>query len=961
MTGPVLVGRSGELATIRALVDRAVAGDAGALLVSGDPGIGKTALVQEACAGLDPHVLVLFGAALPMTSMAVPFLAIRFAVRGVTGEGDALFGVSQSTSDIPFAFDSWLGEKSRERPVVVVVDDLQWADQSTLDVLMYVLAGPADRRLAVIATIRSSEVGDGHPLQHWLADIRRLPRIEQLSLGPLDRAGTDAQLTSLFGAPHQSLVEDVFTHTRGNPYLSRLVVAGLPPDARHLPDLLPPDLNSAVLQSWRRLSAPTRELTRLLAVGGRPLHANELDEVVGSPGSIRRDSSMLGEAVDAGLLDVGPDGAYWFRHPLSAEVLETGLPEEERQRVHSAFADFYERRLTVTPEPPVELLVALADHHDQAGHRSEAYRWTLRASEAVGQIGGAREMLRLLRRAVALRKEIPAATESQHDLLTKWRGAAADAGAHEEELQAIESLIDGLIPEEHPLTVAELLVRRMHLRFFTGRAFLDPEEMREAVRLASAAPPSWQLALALAELAHAEAWSDAPGMTEHAEQALTLARTAGNPRALSYALSANAVVAMHHEQAEGARAFAVEARGAAVLARDYLAFSRAVMSEANGLEAWSSRFYADLLRGHREELTALGAPHTYVAHLSANEAASWLSIGEWRECRRLLRVVLGSDPGPFADVSARLAAARLAAWQGRVAEAEAHLARADEIFAGSSAFLNFDFDACRAEVCLAAGKPEAAFAAAMTGATLPGVPPTMCEWLMPLAARAIADQVQLARDAGSDPSSLLAQLDDILERFPSVIRDLGESTELWDHQLVALNDVYAAEAGRARQDSGNGEHWVRVAEACHAATLAWEELYSHWRAAESLLTRGHHNRELAASTVRKGLDLAEELQAGPILAALEELAVSARIRVDRVNPNLGQESRVAIEGLTVREREILSHVVAGRTYGEIAHALVISEKTVSSHVSNLLRKTGTTNRVDLSRLAMGAHSGSERP
>ncbi|MHA6667701.1 helix-turn-helix transcriptional regulator [Homoserinimonas sp. A447] len=960
MTGPVRVGRSEELATVRALVDRAIAGEAGALLVSGDPGVGKTALVQQACASLDADVLVLLGAALPMTSMAVPFLAIRSAVRSAGGAGNSLFGVSQSTSDIPDSFDSWLSNQSLERLVVLVVDDLQWADQSTLDVLMYVLAGPADRRLAVIATIRSSEVGDSHPLQHWLADIRRLPRIEQLALGPLDRAGTDAQLTALLGAPHQSLVEEVFTHTRGNPYLSRLVVAGLPPGARHLPFPLPPDLKSAVLQSWRRLSAPTRELTRLLAVAGRPLRANELDDVAGSAAGIRRVSSMLSEGAENGLLDAGPDGAYWFRHPLSAEVLEHGLPEDERQRLHSVFADFYERRLAVAPEPTVELLVALADHHDQAGHLAEAYRWTLRASEAVGQVGGVSEMLRLLRRAVALRKELPEATPSEQELLLRWRTAAADAGVHEEELQAIESLIDGLSPEKHPLVVAELLVRRMHLRFVTGRAFMNPDEMSEAVRLASAVPRSWQLALALAELAHAESWSGAPGMAAHAEQALALARTAGNPRALSYALSANAVAAIHREHGAEARAFAVEARDAAVQARDYFAYCNAVMWEANGLETWTSHLYAELLRGHREELTTLGAPHTYVALLSANEAASWLSVGEWQECLRRLRVVFGSDPGPFADVSARLAAARLAAWQGRLGEAEAHLARADEIFAGSSAFLNFDFDACRAEVCLAAGKPEAAVEAAMAGATSPGVPPTMCEWLMPLAARAIADQVQIVRDAGSDPALLLAQLDDILERFPSVMRDIGESTELWDRQIAALNDVYAAEAGRARQDPGNGEGWVRAAEACHAATLAWEELYSCWRAAESLLTRGHHDRELAASAVRRGLDLSEELQARPIRTALEDLAISARIRIDRVDSNLRVESGTALAGLTRREHEILDHIVAGRTYGEIARALVISEKTVSSHVSNLLRKTGTSNRVDLSRLVMAASHRSGR-
>lgn len=954
------MGRSEELATIRALVDRAIAGEAGALLVSGDPGVGKTALVQQACAHLEPDAIVLSGAALPLTTMSVPFLALRSALRNrPRNEGRSFFHPGQPLVDVPILFDEWLEDRCQERPVVLVIDDLHWADQSTLDVLMYLLAGPADRQLAVVATIRSSEMlGDGDPLQRWLADILRLPRVEQLMLMPLDRVATEAQLTALLGVPHRSLVEEVFRHTLGNAYLNRLLVVGLSPRARHLPPDLPADLKSAMLQSWRRLSAPTRELARVLAVSGRPCRANELDAVVGRATEPEGVVGMLREAAENGIIDVKPNGTYWFHHPMSAEVLEQGIPEDERQRLHSAFADFYQKRLVEAPQPAVELMVALADHHHQANHLAEAYEWALRAAVAVGQAGGAAEMLRLLRRAVALRKLLPDVAESERELLNQVRTAAAEAGVYDEELQAIELLIEGLNRGEQPLVVAELLVRRMHLRFLTGRAFMNPEEMREAVRLASAEPESWQHALALAELAHAESWIDAPDMDAHADQALAVARVAGDPRALSYALSANAVVAVHREHGESARIFAVEALKAAVLASDYFAYCHAAMWEANALETGSSRLYAELLRGHREELTTVGAPHAYVALLSATEANSWFSVGEWQECLRRLRVVLGSEPGPFADVSARLTAARLAAWQGRPEEAEAHLARADEIFAESSAFLNFEFDAVRAEVCLAAGKPQAAFDAAMAGATSPGIAPTMCEWLMPLAARAIADQVQIVRDSGSDPSRLLAQLDNILERYPSVIRDFGESTELWERQIAALDDIYAAEVGRARQDPGNGEGWVRAAEACHGATLVWEELYAYWRAAESLLTHGHQNRELAASAVRKGLGLAEDLQARLIQAPLKDLAVSARIPVDRVDANLRPERRTVLAGLTAREREILEHIVAGRTYGEIARALVISEKTVSSHVSNLLRKTGTSNRVDLSRLAMTAGHGS---
>jgi DNA-binding CsgD family transcriptional regulator len=954
MTGPVLVGRSEELATIRALVDRAIAGEAGALLISGDPGVGKTALVQQACADLRPEVLVLFGAALPLTTMSVPFLALRSAVRSRSrSERESFFQPGQPLVDVPILFDYWLEDRCRERPVVLAVDDLHWADQSTMDVLMYLLAGPADRRLAVLATMRSSAMGVGHPLHRWLADIRRLPRIEQLALGPLDRVATDAQLTALLGVPHQSLVEEVFRHTLGNAYLNRLIVAGVSPRARHLPADLPADLKSAMLQSWRRLSAPTRELARVLAVAGRPFPAGELHDVVGRVSEHDAVLSMLQEAADSGIIDVQPNGTYWFHHPMSAEVLEQGMPGEERRRIHSVFAEFYERRLAGTPDPSADLMVALADHHDRAGHGMEAYRFALAASAAVGRAGGASEMLRLLRRAVTLRDQLPDATETRQDLLLRLRTAAARTGEHVEELEAIDWMLEDLDREAQPLLAAELLVRRMQLRFLCGRSFLVSADMREAVRLAAVEADSWQHALALAELAHAESFEDGPGESAHAGLALSLGRAAGDPRALCYALTANAVVAVKRGKSQEGRELAREALAEAVKAGDYWAFCHAATWEANATASWPSLLNPEMLRTHREEMIALGAPHTYIAILSAAEVSSRFAIGEWRECVLLLRAVLGSDPPPLADVAARLAAAHLAAWQGRPDEAVAHLERADEIFAESSSFLNFEFDACRAEVCLAAGKPAEAFEAAFAGATSPGIATKMCEWLMPLAARAIADQLQTARGAGRDTFRLLTQLEELRQRFPSVIRDAGQIIELGERHMNALNLLYSAEVGRARQELDNAAQWIRTAEACLVATLAWEEAYSWWRAAESLLTHGNH-REQGTSALRKGLECAEKLQARGIRSDLEDLAATARIRVDPVVSLSEPPNEPNLIGLTRREREILNHVVAGRTYREIARALVISEKTVSSHVSNLLRKTGTSNRVDLSRLARTA-------
>jgi predicted ATPase len=133
-------------------------------------------------------------------------------------------------SDAPIEFDDWLTGICRRRSVVLVVDDVHWADQSTLDVLMYVLAGRADRRLAVLVTIRSGEVTENHPLRRWLADVRRLPGVSELRLDRLDRPATAEQLAGLLGGPpHESLVDQVYARTDGNAYLTTLLARGLPP------------------------------------------------------------------------------------------------------------------------------------------------------------------------------------------------------------------------------------------------------------------------------------------------------------------------------------------------------------------------------------------------------------------------------------------------------------------------------------------------------------------------------------------------------------------------------------------------------------------------------------------------------------------------------------------------------------------------------------------------------------
>jgi len=309
-------------------------------------------------------------------------------------------------------------------------------------------------------------------------------------------------------------------------------------------------------------------------------------------------------------------------------------------------------------------------------------------------------------------------------------------------------------------------------------------------------------------------------------------------------------------------------------------------------------------------------------------------------------VALGASPGRLPDTSVRLTAALLACWQGRVSEAQAHLARAQELFEEQSGFLVFPFDAVRANLAVAVGDTAAAVAAARAGLSQ-DFPPDLVQWLLPLAARALADEAQRHRDRGGDPASAVAQLDELRDQYPQVFAEPGQAPT---GQLLvrATQALYDAEFNRCRRDRDAGSGWQRAAAACRTASLAWDEAYAQWRAAQVLLP-DRASRPAGVAALQRAHDLAVELRAAPLLIDIGALANSARVPLISTPVEVPVAS--APYGLTPRELEILRHVMAGRTYGEIARALVVSEKTVSSHISNMLRKTGAANRVDLAQLA----------
>ena len=663
MTGtapfPRLVGRDRELALIGGVLDRAIAGDPAAALLTGEPGVGKTVLCRTAVARSAEQLDQLDVTCLPLRSLPTGLAPLRTAVRAFPVRRDlARACLAQMDDGDPIrAVDEWVDGTVAEGPLMIFVDDLQWADASLRDVILYLLAGPRERRLAVLVTARMSGLPEGHPWYGWLADAIRLPHVNHLELGPLDRAGTEAQVADLLGShAHQSLIDDVFGAGRGNPYFTSLLMTGVQPSDRHLPHQRPADLAAAVTGAWHRCSATARTVACLLAVGGQPEQVQTLRELAEGVGLAVDVAGSLAEAHTAGLVESLVDGRHWFRHPLQAEVLERSVPDADRRCWQAAYA----RRGEEQAEAgwTTETAATQSMHHDEAGSAAAAYRWALRAWELGRGRRGTQGLRTVLRRAIALRPQVPDATEGLDELWERLRLLAADAGAFDEELEALEALIMLTDEARQPLSLSALLVRRMLVRVTAAVEFYSLPDARRAVELASVDQSSWQYALALAELAHVRFW-EGDVQVAVAREALEVARAAGEPTALSFALTALTMVELEGDSPEAASRLAAEAVDRAAAARDWWAYVHAVNWENNARPEPLGQESAAHLRSRRKQLAELGGPDPYLIQLAAEEADLYLQLGDWRRCEELLRETVVSDPGPVADIRSRMVAAGL--------------------------------------------------------------------------------------------------------------------------------------------------------------------------------------------------------------------------------------------------------------------------------------------------------------
>jgi DNA-binding CsgD family transcriptional regulator len=447
---------------------------------------------------------------------------------------------------------------------------------------------------------------------------------------------------------------------------------------------------------------------------------------------------------------------------------------------------------------------------------------------------------------------------------------------------------------------------------------------------------------ALAWLGHLETWhGNRDGAVDLIEEAGRVARAVGSARALAWALCTRSFV---RDDPERNLAQALRAHELALEVGDPMLIGVTGNAANNCHEGQGRRREAAELRlATYRWLRERGSIHDAMWAGPQSALADLLDLGRWDEVRDVLRELLSCRHSPAEGAQVRGIAAQLAYRSGDADAGRAHLARARELVPGPWGVGDV-LSYVESEALWADGEPREALACAVRQV------PEWCRvaWdgadqVVAFAARAAAD---LAERPGcrDEARALLEQVEDLRGVEPPLFTPAGPADVLHP----AYGALFAAERTRCRGDPHPAPTWRSAVAACHRAGLVWDEALSAYQLARALLAeRG--SRGEAASALRRAWHIATTLGAAPILHDVETLARQAHLPLAEPDPT--PVAPDGVPGLTPREREVLSHLVAGRTYAEIAHALVISEKTVSVHVSNLLRKTGTSSRIELAELA----------
>jgi predicted ATPase/DNA-binding CsgD family transcriptional regulator len=832
-----------------------------------------------------------------------------------------------------------LTDRAASAPVLIQIEDVHWADPSTLDLIVYLAHHLSDRRVLLLVSYRADEPLSATRMQRLAEGVRRSGSALALELGALARDEVAALIAARTRAPLSAeLSEAIVGRAEGNPFFAEeLLDAGEGGGAA-----IPRALRDLLLQRVERLDRTAQSLLRLAAAAGRDVGYPLLRALAAMPESDLRES--LRQAVGHGVLVADQAaGSFRFRHALLAEAIYATILPGELEELHAQLAEELARSAGAAA-------AELAPHWAAAGRSAEALVTSVEAARQAEAVFGLEEALAHLERALAAWDAVPQAAELVRlDLvgLCTWAARlASQTGGLTRALELGRRAIE-LVGEENPCRAALLHVSLGEALHEIGANGAGLAAMERAVELVPAEPPSPERAYALGSLAGGlmVAWRHTESLAIGRE-ALELARGAGAREAEVRALTVVGGNLAYLNRADEGLAYLRQALDLAEEAGDHLGLERAYVNITDAL-TMLGRLHESVRTG-RLGLEVMRRYGIDSPLLVSNQVEALIAIGEWDEAEKLSATALR---GMSTDVHS---------WR-LVVRADIEIGRGD-------------FDAARSHLDAASGCLREDRALGLYDAYVADLALWQRRWAEAIS----AVELGLAHAHRPETAQIRVQLYAKGLRAHAELAALARAcrdTEAERHWLARARKLISLARRAAREACAvtpNVAAWLTCAEAENerargigrperwsAAAAAWQQLersplaaYCYWRQAESLVSNGASRTE-AGAPLRESHAVASRIGAKPLLLEAELLAERARLDLTPTEtlPHNARSGLEEVLGLTPREAEVLALVARGHTNREIAEALVISVRTAGVHVSHILSKLGAPNRAEAAAIA----------
>lgn len=928
VTSPRLVGRDDELDALGEFASVLRDRRPRVALIGGRAGMGKTRLVTEAVlrwrAG---GARVLIGGCVPVEGQ--PYAPLVTAMRPALPSNAPLLrmlaaGQAATRSDLFDALGSSVVHLAERSPLVLVVEDLHWSDRATRDALAYLVTQVDVGRWGLVATYRYEGPLPQTELVSFADVLERRP-ILRVTLGPLSVGQVAEQVAEILGAaPTAEKAAAVHRRSGGIPLLVEEVIAA---GESGVPD----HLRSLFLARLQEHGPDMTEILRVIAV------AETCDELVVA-GTLGLDASAISLALrqgcDTDLLVVDAAG-YRFRHDLLREAVYEDIPPGRRRELHQRVAALLTSRADANP-------AVLAMHWHLAGEREQAALASLAAAEQAEQMHALASAHvhyeRILAAWPRLRDSIRQRCGPWDELLRRTAYVAERSGDF---ARAVDLTAERIAAAEG--TGADQALRWERLaryRWEAGDGHGSRAAYEEAVRVLPSNAPAAVRAMVLSGFAwHLAATFHYDEAKPWAAEALTACAGVDDQAVrwqvyLAQGIAWLGTTAGHEALDESSRL------ATAVGSADRVSFSRMWCNFSIQRLGYTAERELNLRIALRAA-AADGLGSSMEAALRYMLAEYLSEIGRWDEAAaelelNLQRLRVSGIPALFSWGYE----ARLVAWRGDSAAAENALQRTRSLtelapqqpLPLSSALVGW------ADWLLWEGQLDAAVAAAREAVALGSVSGYDTAEPLAVLCRAEADVAERTRRQGGRPESRVSI--DLTNRLGDVKREPAP-------RAMAFSATCDAELSRWSGER-NPVPWHQALQAWQAAGDPYREACVRWRLAWAHVV-DRSGRAEAATHLAWAADVAARLGARPLRDAVARSAVRWRLPLS----GAGSENSFAA-ALTARELDVLPLLATGRSNAEIADILLVSPRTVGTHVSRILHKLGADRRAQVADLARRA-------